>query len=200
MELDHLLDLHRQATALVQPLHARVRAEHLVRPTPCAGWDLRALLEHVVGQDAGFAAAVTASPGDVGTAAFAAQPLGSDPQATLSAGSRGLLAAFAGADPSARVLLPELGARAFPLKAVVGFHLVDTVVHGWDVAAALGEPYEVRGDLLAAALDQAERVPTGASRQAPGAAFGPDLPAQGAGEWERTLLLLGRDPAWAAGA
>jgi uncharacterized protein (TIGR03086 family) len=92
------------------------------------------------------------------------------------------------------VLLAEISVeQRFPAALVIGFHLLDTVVHGWDVATSLGVPYRPDGDLVAATLQLAELVPTGAARERPGAAFGPELPVTAeAGPWPRALALLGR--------
>lgn len=185
--MQNIRDLHRRSLDAVRPVVARVRPADLDRPTPCAGWDLRTLLAHMTGQDRGFAAAALA---DVPAAAFAPR----EPTA-WEAGAAVVLAAFAAADPDRPVQLPEFAGRRFPLHVVIGFHLLDTLVHGWDVAATLGIEVDYDEDLRAAAHAQAELVPTGSARTAPGAPFGPVLPAAGTG-WADTLALLGRDPHW----
>jgi uncharacterized protein (TIGR03086 family) len=204
--MENIVALHRRAVTGLRAVVTAVTPADLTRPTPCAGWDLRALFEHMTGQDRGFAAAVrgAAAGEDVPASAFtAARPLGPDPAAEVAATAEDVAAAFAGAAGLERpVLLAEFDAR-LPLHVVVGMHLVDTVVHGWDVAAALGTraAYEAAldPDVVAAALSIAERIPDDGSREAPGAPFGRvvDVPA-GADGWERTLRLLGRDPAWSA--
>lgn len=190
--MQSILELHGRATGAVLDVVARVKETDLDRPTPCAGWDLRALLAHMIGQDHGFAAAALA---DVDAAAFAPR------EATVAAheaGAAAVVAAFRDAEPGREVFLPEFGAR-FPLTMVVGFHFVDTLVHGWDVAVTLGETVSYDDDLVAAALEQAEAVPGGDLRTAPGAAFGPIRPeADSADGWARVLALLGRDPRWTA--
>ncbi|CCH28554.1 TIGR03086 family metal-binding protein [Actinosynnema sp. NPDC047251] len=188
-----ILELHRRSLAAIQPIVAGVRPTDLHRPTPCAGWDLTALLAHMIGQDHGFAAAVLA---DVGEEAFAPrEPSTSAHEAGLAV----VAAAFAAADPDRRVLLAEFEGRRFPLRNVIGFHLIDTLVHGWDVAVAVGGKLDYDDDLVAAALEQAELVPDGPMRTAPGAAFAPVLPiAADSTGWNRTLALLGRDPDWTA--
>ena len=35
-----------------------------------------------------------------------------------------------------------------PVAAAVGMHLLDTVIHTWDVASRLGNPYRSDGELL----------------------------------------------------
>jgi uncharacterized protein (TIGR03086 family) len=182
-------NIHRRSVDAIRPIVASVRPDDLHRPTPCVGWDLRALLAHMTGQDRGFAAAVLA---DVSEEAFVPR----DPTVDAwTAGAAVVVAAFAAADPARPVLLPEFAGRRFPLDVVIGFHLLDTLVHGWDVAATLGVDVDYDEDLRAAAHAQAERVPTGAARTAPGAPFAPVLASEATG-WDHTLALLGRDPRW----
>lgn len=191
--MQNIRELHRRSLDAVRPIVARVRPADLDRPTPCADWDLRTLLAHMIGQDHGFAAAALA---DVPAEAFAPR----EPSiGAYEAGVAVVAAAFAAADPARPVLMPEFGDRRFPLQAVLGFHLVDTLVHGWDVAASLGVGVTYDDDLVAAAQAQAELVPDGAVRTAPGAPFAPVLPlAAELTGWDRTLALLGRDPQWHA--
>jgi uncharacterized protein (TIGR03086 family) len=199
--VENILELHRRAAAGLRPVVDRVTPADLDRPTPCAGWDLRTLLEHMAGQDRGFAAAVRAARvGDeVDVSAFAPHPLGPSPAATLAAGLDEVVAAFAaGAD--GLVLLPEFGSRP-SLPIVVQMHLIDALVHGWDVSASLGTQADYTAqldpDVVAAALAMSEQIPDDEYREAPGATFAHVLPApQDADPWSRTLTLLGRDPAW----
>jgi uncharacterized protein (TIGR03086 family) len=203
--MENILELHRRAVAGIGPVADRLSPADLDLPTPCAGWDLRALLEHMTGQDRGFAAAVRAARtgGEVDVSAFAPLPLGAAPATTLLAGLHEVVAAFAEASGLDRpVLLAEFDAR-LPLPIVAGMHLVDTLAHGWDVAAALGVQADytrrVDADVVAAALAMAEQVPDDESREAPGAPFGHAVVAPAdADPWTRTLTLLGRDPAWTA--
>ncbi len=137
--MDNIFVLHRVAVAGLRSVVTRVTPADLARPTPCTGWDLRALLEHMAGQDRGFAAAVRAAGNgsEVTAAAFAPHPLGPSPTADVAAGLDQVVAAFAEASGLERpVLLAEFDVR-LPLPVVAGMHLVDTLVHGWDVAAAL---------------------------------------------------------------
>jgi uncharacterized protein (TIGR03086 family) len=181
-----ILELHRRAIDAVRPVVAKVGDLDL--PTPCAGWDLRSLLAHMTGQDYGFAAAVL---DDVTVEAFAPR------DAAWEGGAAAVVEAFARADPERQVLMPEFNGMRFPLRMVVGFHLIDTLVHGWDVAVSIGVDVAYDDELVAAGLRQAELVPDGEVRTAPGAAF---APARAGADvltgWPRALALLGRDPNW----
>jgi uncharacterized protein (TIGR03086 family) len=192
MHMDELLHRHAWATSVVQAVVSSVDDDDLARPTPCEGWALRDLLEHVVGQDHGFAAAAHA---EVGGDAFAPRQLvgGAGPATARSAAV--VVTAFATADPASAVFLPEFDLR-LRLPTVVGMHLLDTLVPGWDVAAALGRGTDYPDELVAVALAGARRVPAGPGREVAGSAFGPPLTVEGASGWPEVLGLLGRDPRW----
>ena len=199
--MQSIVDLHRRAVAAVHPVLRRITPADLDLPTPCAGWDLHTLLEHMAGQDRGFAAAVRAARagGEADVSAFAPHPLGPSPATTLADGLDEVVAAFA--EPvDGPVLLPEFDRRV-PAPVVVQMHLIDTLVHGWDVAASLGAQAGYGAGLdaeaVAAALAMSEQIPDDAHRETPGASFAHALPAPaGANPWTRVLTLLGRDPAW----
>jgi uncharacterized protein (TIGR03086 family) len=173
-------------------LVATVTRDQLALPTPCAGWDLAALLTHMTEQHHLFATATSPTP----------PPTSAVPSADLvsayAAAADLVLAAFSQDGVLERQCsLPELSDRTFPGRLVIGFHLVDYVVHGWDVARTLRVAYAPDTDAVNAALPIARAVPTGASRLEAGAAFAPALPLPpNADPLTETLLLLGRDPAW----
>ena len=184
--------LHRSALDDTQVVLQDVRPVNLDQPTPCAGWDLRTLLGHVIGQNHGFAAA--AETGDAPPEAYEDRPPAPDGivEQWRESAER-VTAAFADAPVGRRVRLVEISDDIrFPIDTVVGFHLLDTVVHNWDVATALGRPYRPDDALLSATLAQALHVPDGASRLSPGSAFAPGLARGGVDDWSDTLALLGR--------
>jgi uncharacterized protein (TIGR03086 family) len=192
MSTDHV-QLHRAALDAASALVARVAEVDLARATPCVGWDLRHLLEHMVGQHVGFATVV--HHGAAEASAYRPLPFTAASWATSVAD---LAAAFAAADLTAEVVEIELHpTRPLPVAVLVQAQLLDTVVHTWDVAAALGEAYEPDGDVVEAVRRIAAPIPDDDRRDQPGAAFARAV-AAGTTPWERTLALLGRDPAWSA--
>ncbi|MGW4381207.1 TIGR03086 family metal-binding protein [Kitasatospora sp. NPDC004531] len=193
-------ELDARALKVTEAVVGRVDPDRLDLPTPCGKWTLGELLAHMTGQNHGFA---VAAGGELhGVEVWRDRPVGGDPAGAFARSAAEVVAAFAKPGLLERELwLPEVrGGQWFAGAVAVGFHLVDYVVHGWDVAASIGVGVEFDPEVLAAALAVAEQVPTGDVRERAGAAFAPalDVPA-GAEVLDRILLLLGRDPNWSAG-
>ena len=183
----------RTSVALVKQL----TPADLARPTPCAGWNLAGLLAHMTAQHHGFAAGST---GDGDLAPWQPKPLGADPIAEYEVAADRVLTAFAAEGVLDREFcLPESSQDyRFPATMAMSFHLVDYVVHSWDVARTLGLPVEFDAAVLTAALAVAEAVPDGAARLAPAAPFAPAVTWSGGSTLDRIVALLGRSPGWTA--
>lgn len=178
-------------------LVSKAGRDDLGRPTPCSAWTLGDLIAHMTAQHRGFAAAARGGGADL--ADWRPRPLGADPARAYAEAAEDVLAAFAEPDaPSRKFPLPEVGpGLTFPGGRAIGFHFIDYVVHGWDVARSLGLAYELDDDLAEDALRVALAVPGGDHRLGPGAAFGPELPVPaGSSPLDRILTALGRSPAW----
>jgi uncharacterized protein (TIGR03086 family) len=192
----HDADVHRRTVLSSVEVVDRVRPDDLDRPTPCAAWSVRELLAHMTAQHRGFAAAA----GGAGPDLAVWQPMDApDPVEAYRAAAEAVLAAFAAPDALDRDWwLPELTQRTpFPAVRARGFHLVDYVVHAWDVARAIDVPYAPDDDVADAALEVARAVPDGDNRRGPRSNFAPALiPAGGASALDTALRLLGRDPGW----
>jgi uncharacterized protein (TIGR03086 family) len=184
--------LNRRAVLISQQVVASVTADDLGRPTPCAAWDLRALLAHMICQHRGFAAAARGNVDDLSV--WQPLPLGADPVAAYAAAVDDVLDAF-GADGvlARRMYLPEIrDGITVPAAMAMSFHFIDYVVHAWDVAVTIGRPVWFDEDILDAAMLVAGRVPDGAERTTPGAAFAPSLPTVSTDPLDRVLAMLGR--------
>ncbi|MET9443622.1 TIGR03086 family metal-binding protein [Streptomyces sp. NPDC006610] len=168
-------------------------------PTPCTGWTLHQLVSHMAGQHHGFAAAAAGS-GDDPTAWHPAA-LGEDPSTTYRAAAWTAIDAFAQHGVLTREFaLPEIStARRFPASVAIGFHFLDYVVHGWDVARTLGLPLDLDEEVADAAVAFALRVPDDERRLVPDPLFRPALPTTpGASSLDLVLTSLGRSPEWSA--
>ena len=178
-----------------------VRASDLDAPTPCAGWNLADLLAHMTAQHRGFAAAARGSGVDAGVwrADAVIGAITADPGGTYADAAYDVLAAFAeDTAPQATFALPEFGPNAtFPGALAIGFHFIDYVVHGWDVAESVGLAYTLQDEVVDVALPLALAVPDGDYRETPDAPFARAVDAPSATNLDRILRHLGRSPNWA---
>lgn len=173
---------------------AQLRDDQLAQPTPCAGWDVNTLLEHMTGQHHGVAAALSGSGGDL--ADWRPLPVGEDRAWLLKSIDEVRLALLA--EPAEAGWMPEIQPAApLPTAMVLRAHLVDTIAHGWDVAAAMGVSVEFSPPVLATAYAVASQIADGPERDQPRAAFAHTLPGAAEPTLAGFLALLGRDIAWA---
>ncbi|AHH94034.1 TIGR03086 family metal-binding protein [Kutzneria viridogrisea] len=193
-----LLDLHERAVNQFGDLIDLVRADQLALPTPCADWTVRGLLRHQVSQNLGFAAAARGER--PGLAVWDSGELGGNPAGAYRESAAQVCAAFA-EDGALRgnVYLIDLGGEFAAATAVV-FHLVDCLVHRWDLAKSIGAPAEPDEELAGIAAELMARPfvrPDGQPVRRP---FAPPVPVpQGASAGEALLARFGRDPNWSAG-
>ncbi|WP_264931190.1 TIGR03086 family metal-binding protein [Streptomyces sp. A012304] len=187
--------LDRLALSLTGESVSRVKTDQWGLATPCPDWTLYGLVRHLVSQNEGFAA--SARGAGEPWAVWRDGDLGDDPAGAYERSADEVTAAFASDDVLERSFaLPEVGEGfAVPGRIAIGFHLLDYVVHAWDVAVTIGAPWEPDAELATAALRVAALVP-GEGRGA-GAAFRrriavPDDAPPG----DRLLALVGRDPSW----
>lgn len=194
-------ELDRRAMAVTAGIVPAVTAAHWNDPTPCVGWRVADLIAHILGQYHGFALAASGEP--VPVEAFAPRPVTPAGLAgDYAAAAERVTAAFDGDGVlTRRFSLPEIReGGSFPAAAAIGFHLVDEVVHAWDLTSAIGVPVDFDAEVLQAALAAARQVPDDPASRGPGAAFapgfdpGPDRPVL-----DRVVALLGRDPDWLPG-
>jgi uncharacterized protein (TIGR03086 family) len=197
MIMTDLRVLHRRALRVTVEIVDQVTPDRLGAPTPCTEWDLGQLLAHMTGQNHGFAASARGERTDVGV--FAPRPVDADPAGLHATSAEDLAAAFAQEGADRRELwLPEIrDGGLFPAQTAVGFHLVDSVAHGWDVARSIDVPVWFDDEVLDAALVISLAVPDGPERERPGAVFRPGVGVgRDAPTLDRILGLLGRSPDW----
>lgn len=192
---------HRVAVLASVDIVDKIRPADLRRATPCDGWSLAQLLAHMTVQHRGFAAAARGDGANLAhwDAATVAGAVAADPAATYAAAAAEVLAAFANDGAlEASFALPEFGAgAAFPGEQAIGFHLVDYVVHGWDVARSIDVPFTLPDDVISAVLPLVLAVPDGDFRTAPESPFARAIAAgDDVSDLDRALLHLGRSPDW----
>jgi uncharacterized protein (TIGR03086 family) len=183
-------EMYARALDRTRQVVAGVRRDQLAGPTPCGDWDVRALVNHLIG------GCVTVAAGAEGRAVDMANP---DDHA---AGE--ILEAYDRAAEDARAAFAAPGAleKEFTLPwgktpgaAALGLALADAVVHGWDLARATGQEIVIDDDVAAAIygmttsmMEPEGQYPRGDSFAAP-VEVPPDAPVV-----DRMLAYLGRTP------
>ena len=169
--------------------------DQLANKTPCAEYDVRALVNHLLFWGPSLAGA--------GRKESVPQPAAAESDVDLAAGDwRGRLLALleditsSWAPPSAWEGETSMGTPHMLPAPVMGDMIVgELAVHGWDLAAATGQRLELPADLLAHLHDT---VFAGVEQGREMGLYGPEVavPAD-APTLDRILGLTGRDPAWA---
>lgn len=142
-----LLDLDRKTLDVTRAYVARTRPDQLGMPTPCADWDVRALLNHILGNNDLYAAGASGQAIDWDERAR--DRVGDDALAAYDRSAAAVSAAFAAADPTTDISFPF---GVIPAQQAVAVHFVDILVHGWDLAVATGQDPALPDDLAEAAL------------------------------------------------
>ena len=197
----------RSATARTAALVAAVRDEQLTDPTPCPRYTVGDVVEHLGGLAQAFTAAATKSPlpaPDPDAPLGDAARLPEDWRAAIPAALAELAEAWQ--DPAAWEGMTQAGPVEMPGSVAGLVALEEVVVHGWDLARATGQAYdvdrptlEVLAELLvdfAPADDPDHPVVNDGTLP-----FGPAVAVpDGAPLLDRVVGLAGRDPAWPAGS
>jgi uncharacterized protein (TIGR03086 family) len=179
----------------VAGLLAGVPDDRLGAPTPCADTTVGDLLSHLLGLSAAFRGGAEKAP-DAGPPPTKPPPLEPDWRSALPARLDALVTAWRA--PEARAGTTSVGGVEMPAAAVAVVALDELVLHGWDLARATGQPYEVDPASIDACLGFV--AATARPEGVPGL-FGPPVPVPAdAPALHRLLGLSGRNPEWSAPA
>ena len=189
---DDVIDLLDQGYAWTADRLAHVERDDLDSPTPCEGWQLRHLLNHMLAALdllAGAAEGEMAEPSRFDAQAQArTDRLGDDcGQAAFATVRQRAMAVWHHPDVMARIC--ELPVGSVPAQVAAHMNLVEVVVHGWDVSQATGEAAAIPPELAEPILTFSRQ----AVDPARGRAFGPDLEV-GDTVPDRVVAFLGRKP------
>ncbi len=179
----------------VEAFLARVRAvpvEAWARPTPCADWDVRALVNHVVGEDRWVEPLVAGRTiADVGTA-LDGDLLGEDPKEAAEEAGKGAVASFG--EPGALERTVHLSFGDTPAEEYAWQLVADHVVHSWDLAVAIGGDRTIDDDLVAACTGWWQAWEEG--YRGAGAVGDRVVVPSTASAQDRLIASFGRDPGW----
>ena len=169
--VDQLADALERTGRLI----AGIRDDQWHDPTPCAEWDVRAVVDHLIKGNASLAAALGA--GEAATTAY--QEV-----------SARLLDAFR--RPGVIDGMVTIPFGTVPAEFALHLRLTELLVHGWDIALATGQKPDFPEDVAEEELRFSERA---VQQLPPGRTpFGPPRPApDNAPTIDRLAALLGRD-------
>jgi uncharacterized protein (TIGR03086 family) len=179
-----------QAVDVTKGVLANVTPDQLDDPTPCASWQVRDLVNHLVGGSYFFAAATKGESIDAGGGAppdFAS----GDFRAAYDEGSKQAIAAFA--EPGALERIVKVPFGEFPGVAWMGLATTDTFTHAWDLAKATGQSTDLAPQLAEQLLGMARQAISDDIRGDEPMPFGAERPCpDGASAADHLAAFLGR--------
>ena len=171
---------------------AGITDDQLALPTPCEKLRLEELIAHIGGLAAAFTAAARKDFGPMtDTPPVDGAPLDGDWRTAYPQRLAELAEAWR--DPDAWQGMTRAGGVELPAEVMGSVALAEVVIHGWDVAAAAGQPYDCDPATVQACLEHLEQFDAGGTE----GMFGPAVPiADDAPAMDRIIAMSGRRPAW----
>jgi uncharacterized protein (TIGR03086 family) len=160
-----------------------VRPHQWLLPTPCAGWYVRALVEHAVFVQRRL-------PRAVGAGSDIDAPLGEHPKAAWSKVIAVARAVLLAPGTGAAVIRTPLGERS--IAEAVDLPLIDLLIHTWDLARSIGA--DERLNIVAVQFALNTLKPIESILRSP-TLFGPAVePVPDSDAQTQLLCYLGRQP------
>src|SRR6266568_6474338 len=177
--MEEIAQLHRRALDATGRVVAGMSPSQFALATPDAGWDVRALLNHLVAGN--LWAAELAAGGTIEQVGdrLDGDVIGTDPASAYDRSAAAAAAAFEA--PGALAAPCAVSYGPVPGEVYAGHRFVDVLIHGWDLAKATGQNTTLPPDLVEACFAVVEpqkdllsasgmfggdvNVPDGADRQ-----------------------------------
>ena len=183
-----IAELHAQALDATGRIVGGISADRWRAATPCADWDARELVNHLVSGNLWAAELAAGGTIDGVGNRLDGDLLGDD-----------LAAAYADSAASAAAVFRRAGALEAPCAVsygpvpgsiYAGHRFLDVLVHGWDLAVATGQDYELDPQLV---LECRQLIEPQVEAFRSAGALGPEVavPADASAQ-TRFLALLGR--------
>lgn len=165
-----------------------VRPEQWLDPTSCSEWNVKQIANHIIGENLWAAELLRGkSIADVGDW-LDADLTGPDPAVGYPASAQS--ATLTCTAPGAMQTICHLSFGDYSGSEYASQLLLDTLVHGWDVAKATGQDRRLDPELVAACLPKAAQL-TAQFRNS--GVFGDDLPVSAQADAQtRLLAVMGR--------
>jgi uncharacterized protein (TIGR03086 family) len=146
-----LPQVHAQALDHTERIVAAISDDQLSRPTPCEGWDVATLLDHVVTGNLWVVPLVGGETIEQIGDRFDGDVLGDDFLAAYRASAAPAADAFEA--PGAMDAPCAVSYGPVPGSVYCGHRLIDVLVHGWDLAVATDGDARLPDHLVEACLE-----------------------------------------------
>jgi uncharacterized protein (TIGR03086 family) len=184
--MDEATAFRRASDGYVQRAN-EVTAAQWSAATPCSDWDVRSLVNHVAGEYRWVPELMAGKTiADVGTR-LDGDLLGSDPLEALASAAGGAQAAAETPDALTRTVHLSFG--DVPGAEYLRQMAIDSVIHAWDLARAIGADETLDPELVDFAFDELRHH---AEDWRSGGAFGPAREPADDSTQARLLALTGR--------
>ena len=174
-----------RASDAVAGLISNIQAGQWSAPTPCTGWAVGQVVNHLIGMNRVFAALLADQPP---APRLPADHTEHDPVGAYRDSAAALQAAFGRRGVLERSYHGPLGTATGAERLQI--RLYDLLAHGWDLAQATDQPADLPEDLAAQSLTFARTQLTGQAR--PGRFAPAQIVAEQAPAIERLVAFLGR--------
>ncbi len=182
--------------ARVSDVVRAVGDDDLSRPTPCPGSSVATMLDHLDGLIVAFTAVARHEPVPGGDQPPAPDAARLDPRFRDTIPRRLEALGEAWSHAVAWTGATRVGGVDLPREVAGLVALDELVVHGWDLAVAVGHPYQAEAAAVAGALEFVGPTAVERPQGTPGL-FGPPVAVPpDAPPLDRLLGLTGRDPRW----
>jgi uncharacterized protein (TIGR03086 family) len=132
-----LPEVHARSLDATHAFVAGIGSDALDDPSVCEGWDVRALLNHVVGGNLWVAELVGGKTIDEVGDRLDGDVLGGDPLSAYDRSAQIAAAAFREVGAMDRPVAVSYG--PVPGSVYCGHRFIDVLIHGWDLAASTGQ-------------------------------------------------------------
>lgn len=187
-----LLEAYRRSLTEFTDRVGQISRDEWNAPTPCQDWNLRTLVNHMVGEDRWTAPLLAGATIEQVGGRFDGDVLGADPltSAQEATAEADLAVSEAGAlDRTVHLSSGDTSAREYVHQL-----LADHLVHAWDVAVAIESEPRLDARAVHEALTWFTRHE---QSYRDGGLIGPRVAVgSGASEQDRLIAAFGRDPAW----
>jgi uncharacterized protein (TIGR03086 family) len=160
------------------------------RPTPCAEWDVRALVNHVVGANVRYQLLLRGAPTEQVEATRTLDHLGAEALASFVATADGVVACFREDGALERTARHVTGDRTG--RDLLSMRILDAAIHGWDLARSIGADETLDDDVVRFLLAYTADLDLGPEQRA-FALADTDVPGNASSQ-DQLLHRLGRHP------